>query len=121
MRRPDGRGTDVHDRPSFIVLFTAMQTLVEQWYPDKIQPSPEGRNDADTGDVVAFVVDAASGEVATMAKTVARERPSTIETATATCSNLSDARTPPVSQPRGATAEGTTLGPRSRRMTFLTG
>jgi hypothetical protein len=76
-----------------------MQTPDEQWYPDKIQPSPEGRKDADTGEVVAIVVDPASG--ATMGKTVATETQSTIETETATCSNLlRDLRTPSVSQRR---------------------
>jgi hypothetical protein len=63
VRRPDGRGRDVHDRPSFKVLFTSMHTPGEQWYPDKIQPSPEGRKDADTGDAEVIGVDRGGGQV----------------------------------------------------------
>ncbi|MHB8380337.1 MAG: hypothetical protein ACYDB2_10585, partial [Acidimicrobiales bacterium] len=37
-----------------------MQVPVGQWYPDKIQPSPEGKKVADTGDVEGIVVDPAS-------------------------------------------------------------
>jgi hypothetical protein len=49
-----------------------MQVPAAQWYPDKIQPSPEGRNDTDTGDAEAIVVDPAGGEVATDTHTVVR-------------------------------------------------
>ena len=58
-----------------MVRSTFMQVPAEQWYPDKIQPSPEGRKDADTGDTgdtEAIVVDPAGGGVATDTHTVAR-------------------------------------------------
>ena len=48
-----------------MVLFTAEQTPVEQWYPERIQPSPVGRKVADTGDAVAVVEEPAS-ELAAM-------------------------------------------------------
>jgi hypothetical protein len=42
-----------------MVRLTARQTPVEHRYPVKIQPSPEGRKDADTGDEAMTVVEPA--------------------------------------------------------------
>ena len=88
VRKPEGRGMDVHDLPSFMVLFTAMQTPEEQWYADKVHPSPEGKKDADTGDVEVVVADSAAGDVAVRAINAAKFRLSTIERQLAKCWNF---------------------------------
>jgi hypothetical protein len=58
-----------------MVLTTFRQVPVEQRYPDKVQPSPEGRNDADTGDTGAIVADSAGSGTVTNANTAPIDTP----------------------------------------------